>query len=77
VDSDNGESNNPITQNGYTYGNNNPVMNIDPDGNTTYPRYGKFYIPVLGASIIITAGIIKISGMTVSAGSWIYNKIRA
>ncbi|MBC2368826.1 hypothetical protein HBP99_09265 [Listeria booriae] len=32
VDPDPGDDDDPITMNGYTYGDNNPVMNIDPDG---------------------------------------------
>ncbi|QWH13740.1 type IV secretion protein Rhs [Bacillus mycoides] len=32
VDPDPGDSDDPVTQNGYTYADNNPVMNIDPDG---------------------------------------------
>ncbi|MFC5775000.1 RHS repeat-associated core domain-containing protein, partial [Ectobacillus antri] len=32
VDPDPGDADDPITQNGYTYVNNNPVMFIDPDG---------------------------------------------
>ena len=33
LDPDPGDSDDPITQNGYTYANNNPVMGVDPDGN--------------------------------------------
>ncbi|PKR94433.1 hypothetical protein bcere0024_029580 [Bacillus cereus Rock4-18] len=32
VDPDPGDGDDPITQNGYTYGDNNPVMLVDPDG---------------------------------------------
>ncbi|PEK75304.1 wall-associated protein, partial [Bacillus toyonensis] len=32
VDPDPGDEDDPVTQNGYTYADNNPVMNIDPDG---------------------------------------------
>ncbi|MGS2751513.1 RHS repeat-associated core domain-containing protein, partial [Bacillus zanthoxyli] len=32
VDPDPGDEDDPVTQNGYTYGDNNPVMNVDPDG---------------------------------------------
>ena len=32
VDPDPGDADDPITQNGYTYTNNNPVMGVDPDG---------------------------------------------
>jgi RHS repeat-associated protein len=31
-DPDPGDKDDPITQNGYTYANNNPVMGVDPDG---------------------------------------------
>ncbi|MCU5706195.1 RHS repeat-associated core domain-containing protein [Bacillus wiedmannii] len=40
VDPDTGEAEDPVTQNGYTYGDNNPVMKIDPDG------YLAWFIPV-------------------------------
>ncbi len=33
VDPDPGDEDDPVTQNGYTYANNNPVMGVDPDGN--------------------------------------------
>ncbi|MBM7365316.1 RHS repeat-associated core domain-containing protein, partial [Priestia taiwanensis] len=33
VDPDPGDADDPITQNGYTYAGNNPVMHVDPDGN--------------------------------------------
>ena len=32
VDPDPGDEDDPITMNGYTYGDNNPVMMVDPDG---------------------------------------------
>jgi RHS repeat-associated protein len=32
ADPDPGDSDDPITQNGYTYADNNPVMHVDPDG---------------------------------------------
>ncbi|MEH7463138.1 RHS repeat-associated core domain-containing protein, partial [Bacillus thuringiensis] len=32
VDPDPGDEDDSLTQNGYTYGNNNPVMMVDPDG---------------------------------------------
>ncbi|MCZ2969598.1 RHS repeat-associated core domain-containing protein, partial [Acinetobacter baumannii] len=36
VDPDPGVSDDPVTQNGYTYGDNNPVMMVDPDGHWAY-----------------------------------------
>lgn len=32
LDPDSGDIESPLTQNGYAYGDNNPVMNVDPDG---------------------------------------------
>ncbi len=32
IDPDLGDEDDPVTQNGYTYGDNNPVMMTDPDG---------------------------------------------
>ncbi|EJQ78680.1 YD repeat (Two copies) [Bacillus toyonensis] len=36
VDPDPGDEDDPITQNGYTYGDNNPVMMVDPDGHVAW-----------------------------------------
>jgi RHS repeat-associated protein len=36
-DPDSGDQDDPMTQNGYTYANDNPVMNVDPDGNRYTP----------------------------------------
>ena len=46
-----GESKNPLTQNGYSYANNNPVMNYDPNGN----------IPQILAGALVGAAIELIS----------------
>ncbi|MFK4292015.1 RHS repeat-associated protein [Bacillus sp. RC240] len=36
VDPDPGDEDDPITMNGYTYGDNNPVMMVDPDGHAPW-----------------------------------------
>ncbi|WP_412678282.1 RHS repeat-associated core domain-containing protein, partial [Bacillus toyonensis] len=36
VDPDPGDEDNPVTQNGYTYADNNPVMMTDPDGHAAW-----------------------------------------
>ena len=40
VDPDPGDNDDPVTQNGYTYGDNNPVMMVDPDGHWAYRPWG-------------------------------------
>ncbi len=35
----------PVTMNGYTYGDNNPVMNVDPDGHWAYRPWGTTPMP--------------------------------
>ena len=36
VDPDPGDEDDPVTMNGYTYGDNNPVMKVDPDGHLAW-----------------------------------------
>ncbi|MES1053779.1 RHS repeat-associated core domain-containing protein [Bacillus thuringiensis] len=36
VDPDSGDEDDPVTQNGYTYADNNPVMMVDPDGHAAW-----------------------------------------
>ncbi|MGE2624223.1 hypothetical protein ACQH8C_24035, partial [Escherichia coli] len=36
MDPDPGDEDDPITVNGYTYGDNNPVMKVDPDGHAPW-----------------------------------------
>ncbi|WP_179861602.1 RHS repeat-associated core domain-containing protein, partial [Bacillus toyonensis] len=36
IDPDPGDEDDPVTQNGYTYGDNNPVMMVDPDGHLAW-----------------------------------------
>ncbi|OJE02318.1 type IV secretion protein Rhs [Bacillus cereus] len=45
VDPDPGDSDDPVTQNGYTYGDNNPVMMVDPDGHWAYRFWGTTPMP--------------------------------
>ncbi|MGX5508275.1 RHS repeat-associated core domain-containing protein [Bacillus toyonensis] len=42
VDPDPGDEDDPVTQNGYTYGDNNPVTMVDPDG-----HFAHFAIPLI------------------------------
>lgn len=53
-----GDDDEPLSQNGYTYGNNNPVMNVDPDGNNSKRI---FYALATGMAFLLfeMAGTIK------------------
>jgi RHS repeat-associated protein len=63
VDPDPGDEDDSVTQNGYTYGNNNPVMNLDPDGNMAFLA-GLAFIPVWGwvalGTLIVGYGLLKV-----------------
>ncbi|MDM8364101.1 RHS repeat-associated core domain-containing protein [Bacillus thuringiensis] len=41
VDPDPGDEDDPVTMNGYTYGDNNPVMMVDPDGHKAWKKKAK------------------------------------
>ena len=43
IDPDPGDDDDPLTMNGYAYGDNNPVMNIDPDGHWVWWAVGGFH----------------------------------
>ncbi|WP_397443885.1 RHS repeat-associated core domain-containing protein [Peribacillus aracenensis] len=49
-----GEEDDPLSQNGYTYGNNNPVMNVDPDGNIAVRT--SFLISGINVAIALALG---------------------
>ncbi|WP_242269558.1 RHS repeat-associated core domain-containing protein, partial [Bacillus cereus group sp. BfR-BA-01408] len=52
VDPDPGDSDDPVTMNGYTYADNNPVMNIDPDGHWAMAA-GIYFVPGLGQAALL------------------------
>lgn len=80
-----GEVVEPLSQNGYTYGNNNPVMNIDPKGNASKSvtlkerlLYGfkmaiKLLIQSWGVPVTLGAKIVN-STASFIAGSIIFRK---
>nr|WP_283163455.1 RHS repeat-associated core domain-containing protein [Sporolactobacillus mangiferae] len=58
MDPDSGDDDNTLSQNGYTYAENNPMINVDPDGN--FALAAILFIPVVGeyvaAGVLIAAG---------------------
>ncbi|EJV42405.1 type IV secretion protein Rhs [Bacillus toyonensis] len=54
VDPDPGDEDDPVTQNGYTYADNNPLMKVDPDGHKAWKKKGKriWYATKAGAKAV-------------------------
>ncbi|WP_306465188.1 RHS repeat-associated core domain-containing protein, partial [Thermaerobacillus caldiproteolyticus] len=61
MDPDPGDSDDILTQNGYTYANNNPVMLVDPDGQKPFKT---FYQAILGAAMYVVVSIAKSGKIT-------------
>ncbi|MFJ1118011.1 RHS repeat-associated core domain-containing protein, partial [Bacillus thuringiensis] len=51
VDPDPGDEDDPITMNGYTYGDNNPVMMVDPDGHYAIKKFVRGTVKRLPAPV--------------------------
>ena len=68
VDPDPGDEDDPVTMNGYTYGDNNPVMMVDPDGHAAAIA-GVYLIPGLGQAALLAT--IAVGG---AYGAWYLGK---
>lgn len=66
---------NPVSQNGYAYTNNNPVMYIDPDGHFA-SAVGVYIIPGIGEVVLLATGAVVLGGITYKAGSWLGQKAK-
>lgn len=62
ADPDPGDEDDPVTQNGYSYANNNPVMHVDPNGRFALEIY---FIPGVG-QVALLATIAVVGGY----GAW-------
>nr|WP_124566119.1 RHS repeat-associated core domain-containing protein [Ectobacillus antri] len=70
VDPDPGDADDPITQNGYTYVNNNPVIGVDPDGhffwlavNAGFAAYDGYKAYRAGATVGGIVGAAALGGL--------------
>ncbi len=68
VDPDPGDEDDPITQNGYTYVDNNPVMHVDPDGHWAIAA-GVYFVPGFGQAALLAT--IAVGG---AYGAWYLGK---
>lgn len=55
ADPDPGDTDDPLTQNGYTYADNNPVMMVDPDGHWAV---GVYFIPGFGQAALLATLVV-------------------
>ncbi|WP_391202755.1 RHS repeat domain-containing protein [Psychrobacillus sp. L4] len=67
---------NPITQNGYSYSENNPVNKVDPNGKFA-EVIGVFFIPGIGEFALLATGFVVLGIITWNAASWLGRKINA
>ncbi|SCN05888.1 Wall associated protein [Bacillus wiedmannii] len=68
VDPDPGDEDDPVTMNGYTYGDNNPVMKVDPDGHAAIAA-GIYLVPGFGQAALIAT--LAVGG---AYGAWYLGK---
>ncbi|TWG29691.1 RHS repeat-associated protein [Geobacillus sp. C56-T2] len=68
LDPDLGDADDILTQNGYTYANNNPVMLVDLDG---HYAIGVYFIPGIGEVALLVTGMVVLGGITYKVGSWL------
>ncbi|MEC2394484.1 RHS repeat-associated core domain-containing protein, partial [Bacillus toyonensis] len=72
VDPDPGDQDDPVTQNGYTYGDNNPVMMVDPDGHLAW------FAPlaIVGARVVGKYAVRYGVKYGKKAAKWVGNKAK-
>ena len=69
-----GEKEYPITNNGYNYANNNPVMYYDPSGNAAV--LAVYFVPGIGQVALMATGSVVLGGIAYKAGTWIGKKAK-
>ncbi|QLC90859.1 DNRLRE domain-containing protein [Priestia megaterium] len=79
LDSYPGEIADPVSQNGYAYGNNNPIMKIDPDGKNPLAA-GIYFIPGVGeVALLVTGGVVLLGAgayASYKTGKYVKSKIQ-